>query len=176
MIRSCPQFRILYFKWRWRRHRSVTGVCALAYPRCWTRENRTLEGCPRGRMCRVLGHSFRVRSFGGTNRGYSLCSHPRLLSGDAFSVYSTLGQLLYYCLNLNMVCNEYVLTFFCLKSVCALHEQTYFLWILWILCAIKICSYVLLSKICVRTPWAILFSVNFVDSVCDKNMSLCSSV
>ena len=50
---------------------------------------RTLEECPNTVQFRLFGHPFRVQFSRIQFRGYSLCSHPRLLSGDAFSVYST---------------------------------------------------------------------------------------
>ena len=56
-------------------------------------------------------------------------------------------------------------------SLQTIFKHTIILWISWILCAIKICSYVLMSKIILRCPRAKIFdnSVNFVDSVCNKN-------
>ena len=82
---SCLWLLNVYSR-RWRRHRSVTGACALAYPRYWTRENRTLEGCPNKWEPGYWGtHS------GGASprlmaRGIRFAQTPRLLSGDAFSV------------------------------------------------------------------------------------------
>ena len=49
----------------------------------------TLKECPNAWHIQLLGHPYRVRLSRIHFRGYSLCSHPRLQSGDAFSVYST---------------------------------------------------------------------------------------
>ena len=76
---SWPQFRILYFEWRWRRHRSVTAGYAGSAPSESGGRMMHPGGVPQQMGNWILGHPFRERFITSHSRGYSLRSNAPVI-------------------------------------------------------------------------------------------------